>query len=110
MDESDLPSVPKVQETLPASTLTAPPPASSDSRPKNNSRGPMSQFNVYKAHSHNIQSAAMGAPDPYAEAGMSTTERQLQNLQMTVHKAQLIALLDGTPCKSAGLLRHMRLA
>ena len=81
MDENDLPSVPKVQESLPASTLTAPPPASSDSRPNNNSRGPTSQFNVYKAHSHNIQSAAMGAPDPYAEAGMSTTERQLQNLQ-----------------------------
>ena len=81
MNENDLPSVPKVQESLPASTLTAPPPASSDSRPNNNSRGPTSQFNVYKAHSHNIQSAAMGAPDPYAEAGMSTTERQLQNLQ-----------------------------
>ena len=85
MDENDLPSMPKVQESLPASTLTAPPPAasmaSSDSRPNNNSRGPTSQFNVYKTHSHNIQSAAMGAPDPYAEAGMSTTERQLQNLQ-----------------------------
>jgi len=84
MNGDDLPPVPKVKEAaLPASTL-APPPSStstSSSRPNNNSRGPTSQFNVYKTHSHNIQSAAMGAPDPYAEAGMSSTERQLQNLQ-----------------------------
>ena len=28
-----------------------------------------------------MQSAAMGAPDPYADVGVSTTERQLQNLR-----------------------------
>ncbi|KAL9188586.1 hypothetical protein ACHAXT_006964 [Thalassiosira profunda] len=80
IEEGDLPPIPKTPESLPASTLAAPPASATASR--NNSRGPASQFNVYKTHSHNIQSAAMGAPDPYSDAsGMSTTERQLQQLQ-----------------------------
>lgn len=77
MLEGDLPPAPKVPESLPASTLACPP----SSKSMSNSRGPTSEFNVYKTHSHNIQSAAVGAPDPYSNAGVSTTERQLQNLQ-----------------------------
>jgi len=69
MNGDDLPPVPKVREALPASTLAPPPSSTSTSSTNHNSRGPTSQFNVYKTHSHNIQSAAMGAPDPYAEAG-----------------------------------------
>jgi len=76
---------------LPASTLTAPPPAaSSATASKPNSRGPTSEFNVYKTHSYNIQSAAVGAPDPYndASSAMSTTERRLQNLQSKKDKIE----------------------
>lgn len=85
MEEDDLPPVPKTPDSLPASTLKAPP----ESQSRFNSRGPTSEFNVYKAHSHNIQSAAVGAPDPYSGAGtISTTERQLQNLQSKKDKME----------------------
>ena len=118
MDGNDLPPLPKVQEAIPASTLAAPPPATSvaPSRSNTSSRGPTSQFNVYKTHSHNMQSAAMGAPDPYADAGMSSTERQLQNLQSKKEKLEremqdiesdrgLVAYLPGNgpaPAASSG--------
>lgn len=45
-------------------------------------------FDIYKGHSYNIQSAAVGAPDPYGDKGMSTTERQLQNLQSKKEKLE----------------------
>jgi len=38
-------------------------------------------FDVYKTNSYNVQSAAAGAPDPYSDRAMSTTERQLRDLQ-----------------------------
>ena len=78
LSSDDLPKLPKAPETLTASTLAQPP---ASTRPSN-SRG-STGFNVYKTHSHNIQSAAMGAPDPYSDASstLSSTERQLQQLQ-----------------------------
>jgi tether containing UBX domain for GLUT4 len=88
MEEDDLPPLPKSLESLPTSTLAAPPAPAPASR--HNSRGPTSGFNVYKTHSHNIQSAAVGAPDPYSDAAstMSTTERQLQQLQSKKDKME----------------------
>lgn len=90
MEEGDLPPAPKTPESLPASTLVAPPPASAAATSRNNSRGPTSGFNVYKTHSHNIQSAALGAPDPYNDATstLSTTEQQLQQLQSKKDKME----------------------
>lgn len=87
-EEDDLPPLPKTLESLPTSTLAAPPAPAPASR--HNSRGPTSGFNVYKTHSHNIQSAAVGAPDPYSDAAstMSTTERQLQQLQSKKDKME----------------------
>ena len=82
MKEGDLPPIPKTPESVPASTLQAPPAAAAAAR--SNSRGPTAtSFNVYKTHSHNMQSSALGAPDPYNDAAnsMSTTERKLQQLQ-----------------------------
>jgi hypothetical protein len=38
-------------------------------------------FDVYRAHSYNVQSAVVGAPDPYSDGTMSKTERQLRDLQ-----------------------------
>ena len=76
IDEDDLPPVPKLPESLPKSTFVAPSSAAATS----SNRHP-SGFNIYKGHSYNIQSAAMGAPDPYMNAGVSNTERQLQQLQ-----------------------------
>ncbi|KAL7540700.1 hypothetical protein ACHAWF_006759 [Thalassiosira exigua] len=87
-EEDDFPPLPKTLESLPTSTLAAPPAPAPESR--HNSRGPTSGFNVYKTHSHNIQSAAVGAPDPYSDAAstMSTTERQLQQLQSKKDKME----------------------
>ncbi|KAL7541482.1 hypothetical protein ACHAXR_010961 [Thalassiosira sp. AJA248-18] len=89
MEEKDLPPLPKIPKSLPASSLAAPPSATAASRP--NSRGPTSGFNVYKTHSHNIQSAAVGAPDPYNDAAssVSTTERKLQQLQSKKDEMEL---------------------
>lgn len=39
------------------------------------------QFDIYKGHSINIQAQQMGVSDPYANKSLSTTERQLQNLE-----------------------------
>jgi len=77
LDADDLPTMPKAPDCMPTSMFVQQPARSSSSR------GPTSGFNVYKTHSHNIQSAAMGAPDPYfdASSSMSTTERQLHQLQ-----------------------------
>lgn len=51
-----------------------------------------SGFNVYKTHSYNIQSAALGAPDPYSNvatgATISITERQLNELQSKKEKLE----------------------
>jgi hypothetical protein len=79
-DEDDLPPVPKSPDSLPESTFVAPPaPTAATTTPSN--RQPSTGFNIYKGHSYNVQSAAMGAPDPYSNAGLSNTERQLQQLQ-----------------------------
>mmetsp|Transcript_901 Transcript_901/g.1388 ORF Transcript_901/g.1388 Transcript_901/m.1388 type:complete len:678 (+) Transcript_901:29-2062(+) len=80
IDKDDLPPVPKAPDALPKSTFTAHPPAPTTATLSNN-RQSSSGFNIYKGHSYNVQSAAMGAPDPYMEAGLSNTERQLQQLQ-----------------------------
>jgi len=78
IDKDDLPPVPKAPGALPKSTFTAPTaPAATSSNRQSSSSG----FNIYKGHSYNVQSAAMGAPDPYMDAGLSNTERQLQQLQ-----------------------------
>lgn len=46
---------------------------------------------MYKTHSYNIQSAAVGAPDPYDDAAssVSATERKLQHLQSKKDKMEL---------------------
>lgn len=77
LSSDDLPKFPKTN--TPASTLAQPPASIRPSK----SRGSTAGFNVYKTHSHNMQSAAMGAPDPYSDASstLSSTERQLQQLQ-----------------------------
>ena len=80
IDEDDLPSVPKSPESLPKSTFVAPSSAAAATSATSSNRQP-SGFNIYKGHSYNIQSAAMGAPDPYMNTGVSNTERQLQQLQ-----------------------------
>lgn len=77
IDKDDLPPVPKAPAAVPKSTFTAPPATTATSNRQSSSSG----FNIYKGHSYNVQSAAMGAPDPYMEAGLSNTERQLQQLQ-----------------------------
>ena len=79
MSSDDLPKLPKTVEKVPASTQAQPPASTGPSK----SRGSAAGFNVYKTHSHNMQSAAMGAPDPYSDASstLSSTEKQLQLLQ-----------------------------
>ena len=85
MDQGDLPPVPKSPATLPKSTFVAPPApptaAAAAATTSSNRQPSPGGFNIYKGHSHNMQSAAMGAPDPYMNAGLSNTERQLQQLQ-----------------------------
>ena len=84
IDEKELPPLPKIPEAIPASSLLAPPSSGSS-----NSRGQVSGgFNVYKTHSHNIQSAAVGAPDPYKDGSVSKTERQLNQLQSKKSKLE----------------------
>lgn len=89
MGEDDLPPLPKSPASLPPSTLVAPPSVTAAAS-RSISQGPTSEFNVYKTHSHNIQSAAIGAPDPYNDAAssMSTTERRLQQLQSKKDKLE----------------------
>ncbi len=80
-DNDDLPPVPKSPESLPKSTFVAPPAPTAATTTSSNRGQPSTGFNIYKGHSYNVQSAAMGAPDPYLNAGLSNTERQLQQLQ-----------------------------
>mmetsp|Transcript_28327 Transcript_28327/g.59996 ORF Transcript_28327/g.59996 Transcript_28327/m.59996 type:complete len:659 (+) Transcript_28327:119-2095(+) len=87
MEEKDFPAAPKLPVALPASTLAALPPSAAAAA-ASSSRGPDSGFNVYRTHSHNVQSAALGAPDPYAESSVSTTERRLQQLQSKKDKME----------------------
>ena len=75
IDGDDLPPAPKAPPTISKSALAAPASAATTSNRQT------SEFNIYKGHSYNVQSAAMGAPDPYMNAGLSNTERQLQQLQ-----------------------------
>jgi len=83
IDQDELPPVPKAPAAVPKSAFAAPPPAPTTAAATTSSnRQPASSgFNIYKGHSYNVQSAAMGAPDPYMDAGLSNTERQLQQLQ-----------------------------
>ncbi len=71
----------------PAPKFSPAPPAPASSPPLVNSG-----FNVYKTHSYNIQSAALGAPDPYSDVAtgttMSTTERQLKDLEFKKKKLE----------------------
>eukprot|EP00970_Alexandrium_tamarense_P002747 scaffold387_cov195-Alexandrium_tamarense.AAC.27 len=104
INEDDLPPVPKALAEVPASALSAPPSAA------RTQQGTTVDFNVYKGHSFNVQSAAVGVPNPYSDASstLSTTERQLQQLQSKKSKLEremqaavemdrgLIAYLPGT--------------
>ena len=82
IDEDNLPPVPKYPESLPHSTFAAPLVATSSATSATTSnRQASSEFNIYKGHSYNVQSAAIGAPDPYMNAGLSNTELQLLQLQ-----------------------------
>lgn len=78
MAEDDVPPAPATS-AAPPSTCAAPPPATGGPGPRGAAGA---GFDVYKARSHNLQSAAAGAPDPYGEAAATTsaTERQLQRL------------------------------
>mmetsp|Transcript_28570 Transcript_28570/g.57737 ORF Transcript_28570/g.57737 Transcript_28570/m.57737 type:complete len:664 (+) Transcript_28570:173-2164(+) len=78
MDAEDVPPMPKD----PPVVALAPPSAASLS---STSEG----FNIYRTHSHNVQSAAVGAPDPYNNASsVSLTERQLKQLQSKKDKLE----------------------
>lgn len=73
--------------SLPVAPKFSPPPSATHAT-SNSTRQVVdstSGFNVYKTHSYNIQSAALGAPDPYSDAStgatLSITERQLNELQ-----------------------------
>lgn len=78
IDVEDLPPMPKD----PPVVALAPPSAASSS---STSGG----FNIYRTHSHNVQSAAVGAPDPYNSASsVSLTERQLKQLQSKKDKLE----------------------
>eukprot|EP00984_Skeletonema_dohrnii_P009818 scaffold3783_cov126-Skeletonema_dohrnii-CCMP3373.AAC.2 len=82
IDPDELPPVPKAPAAVPKSAFAALPPApTTGAAATSNRQPPSSGFNIYKGHSYNVQSAAMGAPDPYMDAGLSNTERQLQQLQ-----------------------------
>ena len=45
---------------------------------------------MYKTHRNNVQSSVTGAPDPYSDASvsLSTTERQLRQLQSKKHNLE----------------------
>jgi hypothetical protein len=76
MEDDDLPKIP----VAPIISATSAGPAtgmSSASSASDRSQG----FDIYKGHSINITAQQMGAPDPYANKSLSTTERQLQNLE-----------------------------
>ena len=74
MEEDELPKMP----VTPAVVVSAPSTAAAAAT----TARPTSQgFDIYKGHSINIQAQQMGAPDPYADKSISTTERQLQNLE-----------------------------
>ena len=83
-DENDLPPAPKLS---PAPSTLAAPLVNSSSRQA--AADSTSGFNVYKTHSYNIQSAALGAPDPYGTGStMSITERQLKDLESKKEKLE----------------------
>jgi hypothetical protein len=84
MDANDLPpSPPECPPSSPPPTTAIP---SSGTTPgSDRPRGPIpvssSGFDIYRTHSYNVQSAVVGAPNPYTDGAMSTTERQLRDLQ-----------------------------
>jgi hypothetical protein len=94
MDGDDLPPPPEFPSSLfppivappsgdpPGSDFPRGPPTSSTTTTTTTTTTSSSPgFDVYKTHSYNVQSAAAGAPDPYSDRAMSTTERQLRDLQ-----------------------------
>ena len=72
MEDDELPRLP-VAPVLSAAAPSSLPTATSDSR--------NAGFDIYKGHSVNIAAQQIGAPDPYANKTLSTTERALQNLE-----------------------------
>jgi hypothetical protein len=76
------------EEELPAPPNTKSPPMEVHKPISSSTTTISGGFDIYKGHSYNIQSAAVGAPDPYGDKGMSTTERQLQNLQSKKEKLE----------------------
>lgn len=76
MADDDLPKISAAPIISSASTGTTTV-MSAASTASNRSHG----FDIYKGHSINITAQQMGAPDPYANKSLSTTERQLQNLE-----------------------------
>jgi hypothetical protein len=92
MDEGELPPAPK---------FTAPAAPHANSSAADATSG----FNVYKTHSYNIQSAALGAPDPYSTGtAMSITERQLKDLESKKEKME--REMQSTIEKDRGLVAY----
>jgi hypothetical protein len=83
MEEGSLPVAPKFSPPPPSAHATTTTTTTNLTRQGVDTT--TSGFNVYKTHSYNIQSAALGAPDPYSDtstgATLSITERQLNELQ-----------------------------
>lgn len=75
IEDDDLPKLPMAPVVSTSAALTAPTAAAA----ANSSR--TQEFNIYKGHSTNIAAQQAGAPDPYADKSLSTTERTLQNLE-----------------------------
>jgi hypothetical protein len=84
MDANDLPPPPpeRPPSSSPPTTMI---PSSGTTSGSDRSRGSVpassSGFDVYRTHSYNVQSAVVGAPNPYTDGALSTTERQLRDLQ-----------------------------
>ena len=76
VEDDDLPKMPMAPV---ASTSTALKTPAANTAVANSSR--TQEFNIYKGHSTNIAAQQAGAPDPYADKSLSTTERALQNLE-----------------------------
>lgn len=91
MQDDELPVLPKVPVVDSSSSTIATPVATATSTRNSEST---SKFDIYKGHSINIQAQQLGAPDPYADKALSTTERQLQNLE--AKKKNLERVMQGS--------------
>lgn len=76
VEDDDLPKMPMAPVASSSTALKTP---AANTAVANSSR--TQEFNIYKGHSTNIAAQQAGAPDPYADKSLSTTERALQNLE-----------------------------